>query len=92
MLFRSLANDPNGLFAISGNQLVVATGVTLDINAVASDTIAMSVTDAAGASLVQIYTGLVYGGPALPARILRDMDMLMRRDGFARLADAIGSA
>ena len=46
----------------------------------------------AGASLVQIYTGLVYGGPALPARIVRDMDMLMRRDGFARIADAIGSA
>lgn len=51
-----LANDPNGLFAISGNQLVVATGVTLDINAVASDTIAVSVTDAAGASLVQNFT------------------------------------
>ena len=46
----------------------------------------------AGASLVQIYTGLVYGGPALPARIVRDMDMLMRRDGFAQIADAIGSA
>jgi dihydroorotate dehydrogenase len=46
----------------------------------------------AGASLVQIYTGLVYGGPALPRRILCDMDVLMRRDGFARIADAIGSA
>jgi len=46
----------------------------------------------AGASLVQIYTGLVYGGPALPRRILRDMDVLMRRDGFARIADAIGAA
>jgi len=46
----------------------------------------------AGASLVQIYTGLVYGGPALPRRIVRDIDMLMRRDGFAQIADAIGSA
>jgi dihydroorotate dehydrogenase len=44
-----------------------------------------------GASLVQLYTGLVYGGPELPGRILREMDMLMRRDGFARIADAIGA-
>ncbi len=27
----------------------------------------------AGASLVQIYTGLVYGGPGLPRRILRSL-------------------
>jgi dihydroorotate dehydrogenase len=46
----------------------------------------------AGASLVQLYTGLVYGGPALPGRIVREMDMLMRRDGFARIADAIGTS
>jgi dihydroorotate dehydrogenase len=45
----------------------------------------------AGASLVQLYTGLVYGGPALPGRIVRDLDALMRRDGFARIADAIGT-
>ena len=45
----------------------------------------------AGASLVQLYSGLVYGGPALPGRILRDLEALMRRDGFARVADAIGT-
>ena len=46
----------------------------------------------AGASLVQIYTGLVYGGPSLPGRIVRDMDALMRRDGFAQIAEAIGAS
>jgi len=45
----------------------------------------------AGASLVQLYTGLVYGGPALPGRIVRELDVLMRRDGFARIEDAIGT-
>jgi dihydroorotate dehydrogenase len=46
----------------------------------------------AGASLVQIYTGLVYGGPSLPRRIVRDMEALMRRDGFAQIAEAIGAS
>jgi dihydroorotate dehydrogenase len=27
----------------------------------------------AGASLVQLYTALVYGGPGLPGRLLRDL-------------------
>lgn len=45
----------------------------------------------AGASLVQLYTGLVYGGPALPGRIVRELDVLMHRDGFARVEDAIGT-
>jgi dihydroorotate dehydrogenase len=46
----------------------------------------------AGASLVQLYTGLVYGGSALPGRILREMDMMMRRDGFAQIAEAVGTS
>ena len=46
----------------------------------------------AGASLVQLYTGLVYGGPALPRRIVRDLDTLMRRDGFVQIAEAIGAS
>jgi dihydroorotate dehydrogenase len=44
----------------------------------------------AGASLVQVYTAMVYGGPGLPARMLRELDALLRRDGFACLADAVG--
>jgi dihydroorotate dehydrogenase len=46
----------------------------------------------AGASLVQLYTGLVYGGPALPGRIVRDLDALMRRDGFVQIAEAMGAS
>jgi dihydroorotate dehydrogenase len=45
----------------------------------------------AGASLVQLYSALVYRGPAL-ARIIADgLPALMARDGFASVADAIGS-
>jgi dihydroorotate dehydrogenase len=45
----------------------------------------------AGASLVQLYSGLVYEGPGLGAQIVRGVERLMQRDGFARLADAVGS-
>jgi dihydroorotate dehydrogenase len=45
----------------------------------------------AGASLVQLYSAMVYEGPGLPRRILRGIDQLMRRDGFASIAEAVGS-
>jgi len=45
----------------------------------------------AGAALVQLYTGLIYGGPALPARILRELPELLRRDGFRSVAEAVGA-
>ena len=45
----------------------------------------------AGASLVQLYSALVYEGPVLARRIVRDLEALMRRDGFASIAEAIGS-
>jgi len=44
----------------------------------------------AGASAVQLYTGLVYGGPGLVARIKRELAALLRRDGFASVGAAIG--
>ncbi|KQU62111.1 dihydroorotate dehydrogenase (quinone) [Sphingomonas sp. Leaf339] len=44
----------------------------------------------AGASLVQLYTALAYEGPGLPGRMLRDLDALLMRDGFASVADAVG--
>jgi len=46
----------------------------------------------AGASLVQLYTALVYQGPRLPRRILADLEALLERDGFATVADAVGTA
>ena len=46
----------------------------------------------AGASLIQLYTGLVYEGPGLAARMLRDLDALLARDGFATVAEAVGAS
>lgn len=43
-----------------------------------------------GASLVQLYTALVFDGPGLARRIARDLRGLLRRDGFEKLAEAIG--
>ncbi|MBB4003893.1 quinone-dependent dihydroorotate dehydrogenase [Aurantimonas endophytica] len=41
----------------------------------------------AGADLVQLYTGLVYGGPELPARILTGMLRHLERTGTSHIAD-----
>jgi dihydroorotate dehydrogenase len=46
----------------------------------------------AGASLVELYTALVFAGPALVARIVRDLALLLAADGFASVADAVGAA
>ncbi|MGX9355190.1 quinone-dependent dihydroorotate dehydrogenase [Roseobacteraceae bacterium S113] len=45
----------------------------------------------AGASALQLYTALVYGGLPLVGDILRGLDDLLARDGMSRLSDAIGS-
>jgi dihydroorotate dehydrogenase len=44
----------------------------------------------AGASLVQLYSALVYEGPTLARRINDGLIALLKRDGFANVADAIG--
>ena len=44
----------------------------------------------AGASLVQLYTALVYEGPGLVTRIKRELAELLAYDGFAHVADAVG--
>jgi dihydroorotate dehydrogenase len=46
---------------------------------------------AAGASLVQLYTGLIYGGPFAIRAMLRGLDQRLLASGFARLEDAVGS-
>jgi dihydroorotate dehydrogenase len=46
----------------------------------------------AGASLVQLYTALVFEGPALVGRIKRGLAEALRRDGFAAIAEAVGTA
>lgn len=45
----------------------------------------------AGASLVQLYTALVYHGPGLVNRIKRDLAQQLRADGFATVAEAVGA-
>jgi dihydroorotate dehydrogenase len=45
----------------------------------------------AGASLVQAYTGFVYGGPLWPHTVNRGLLALARRHGFASLQEAIGA-
>lgn len=44
----------------------------------------------AGASLVQLYSGMVFEGPSLPGRISRSLSALLVRDGFANVAEAVG--
>ena len=44
----------------------------------------------AGACAVQLYTGLVYGGLSLGAKIARELDKLLKQDGFANITQAIG--
>ncbi len=46
----------------------------------------------AGASLVQLYSAMVYAGPGLPRTINRGLSRLMKRDGFASIAEAVGSS
>lgn len=45
----------------------------------------------AGASLVQLYTALIYEGPALIARIEAELTARLAADGFRSLAEAVGA-
>ncbi|MDO8605818.1 MAG: quinone-dependent dihydroorotate dehydrogenase [Phaeospirillum sp.] len=44
----------------------------------------------AGASLIQLYSAMVYRGPALITRIKRELLDLLTRDGFSSIAEAVG--
>jgi dihydroorotate dehydrogenase len=46
----------------------------------------------AGATLLQLYTALIYEGPGLIDRIKRELAARLRVDGFASIADAVGCA
>jgi dihydroorotate dehydrogenase len=96
------AGEPGGL---SGRPLFApSTAVLADIYRLTRGRLPLigvggvaSATDAyakirAGASLVQLYTALVFDGPSLVGRIKRELAELVRRDGFASIADAVGTA
>ncbi|MET0344181.1 MAG: quinone-dependent dihydroorotate dehydrogenase [Polyangiales bacterium] len=72
------------LYARVGKQLVL-----IGVGGVASadDVLARIL---AGATLVQAYTGFIYGGPLWPSRVRRELARLLRARGFARVQDAIG--
>ncbi|CAM9204247.1 unnamed protein product [Chrysoparadoxa australica] len=46
----------------------------------------------AGASLVQVYSMMVYEGPGCPQRVKRELADLLKRDGFKHISRAVGSA
>jgi len=45
----------------------------------------------AGASLISLYTGLVYQGPKLVEEILTGLVARLTRDGYGRIQDAVGA-
>ena len=45
----------------------------------------------AGASLVQLYSGLIYHGPGLARRIATGIAAILEREGIASIADAVGA-
>jgi dihydroorotate dehydrogenase len=45
----------------------------------------------AGASLVQLYSAMVYEGPGIARRIARGLAERLRREGLANIAEAVGS-
>ena len=46
---------------------------------------------AAGASLVQVYTGFIYEGPSIAAKINDGLRRIISREGFVSLDEAVGS-
>ena len=45
----------------------------------------------AGASLVQLYSAMVYEGPGIAARIARGLAQRLKREGFVNIAEAVGT-
>ncbi|XP_037864239.2 dihydroorotate dehydrogenase (quinone), mitochondrial isoform X1 [Chlorocebus sabaeus] len=45
----------------------------------------------AGASLVQLYTALTFWGPPVVGRVKRELEALLKEQGFGRVTDAIGA-
>jgi dihydroorotate dehydrogenase len=45
----------------------------------------------AGASLIQLYSGMVYHGPTLGAQIAKGLSKIMAREGITTIAEVVGS-
>lgn len=46
----------------------------------------------AGASLIQIYTSMIYHGPAVTKNMAKELLQLLRRDGHSHIQDAVGTS
>ncbi|MEH6661352.1 MAG: quinone-dependent dihydroorotate dehydrogenase [Parasphingorhabdus sp.] len=46
----------------------------------------------AGASLIQLYTAMIYEGPTIAAAISCQLASLLKRDGYQNVAEAVGTA
>ena len=44
-----------------------------------------------GATLVQLYTGMVYKGPTIASKINKDLDDIVKSEGFKNISEAIGT-
>jgi dihydroorotate dehydrogenase len=44
----------------------------------------------AGATAVQLYTAMIYQGPGVVGRLVRELDIFLARDGFSSLGEAVG--
>jgi dihydroorotate dehydrogenase len=45
-----------------------------------------------GASLIQVYTGLIYEGPGLVRQLVKGLDRKLAAEGFGHIGDAVGAA
>ncbi|XP_006860259.1 PREDICTED: dihydroorotate dehydrogenase (quinone), mitochondrial [Chrysochloris asiatica] len=45
----------------------------------------------AGASLVQLYTALTYQGPPVVGRVKRELEVLLKEQGFSSITEAVGA-
>ena len=77
-ILRAFAEELNGAFDLIG-----AGGIASGADAYAKIK--------AGAHAVQLYSALVYEGPGLVQRIKRELSKLLKADGYASLADAVGT-
>jgi dihydroorotate dehydrogenase len=64
--------------------------VVIGVGGVASADDALAMVRA-GADLVQMYTGFVYGGPLSAARIGHELALHVEREGLGTIADLVGA-
>jgi len=79
---RSRVSISSGLKSGPANSLIGAGGVGSGLQAYEKIR--------AGASLVQLYSALVYHGPGLVRQINAELEELLKKDGFNNVTDAIG--